>query len=93
MEHAESAIRHNISCLRECSELILSTPELWDRWWRLRCACNAAAARLERRLSRLHRARTEILHGKVIDLSAWRRCKAEALAWADVAAGDAHDPG
>jgi hypothetical protein len=81
MKSAVLSICQQIASLRDSSAVIRRTPVLWPLWWPLLCACEAEAARLERRLAHLLTPAARTLCAEVIDLAAWRRSKAATLAW------------
>ena len=81
MKSAVLSICQQIASLRDSSAVIRRTPALWPFWWPVLCACEAEAARLERRLAYLPTPAAHTLCAEVIDLADWRRSKAAILAW------------
>jgi hypothetical protein len=85
MTHEDRAIRYAIVWLRHCSAMIRVTPALWPLWWPVLHACETEAARLARH----PQAQADVMGCEVIDLSEFRRRKAEAFVWRRHAAGGA----
>jgi hypothetical protein len=90
MKSALLSIYQQIASLRDSGAMIRRTPALWPLWWPVLCACEAEAARLERRLTYLPEPAAHTRCAEVIDLEAWRRSKAATLASHRQRGGSAH---